>query len=434
MDNKQKYLQQIYQGIENYCNEFHDFNFKNANPAVHLHEPTFSADEIKAAVETLLSTYVTMGKKVRQFEEQYAAKFQHKYGVSSNSGSSANLLAFAALTNPVTENKLQAGDEVIVPALSWSTTVWPIIQTNLIPVVVDSDPKTFNLDLNKLEAAITKKTRAIMLVHTYGNPCDMQGLMSIAKKYNLEVIEDCCEAMGAYYDNKAVGTFGRVGSLSFYFSHHITTLEGGISVTDDFDLAETLRILRAHGWSREADQRDEYIEKYPAIDPRFIFVNLGFNLRMTELNAAIGMQQLPKLDQFIAARRETAHYFQNALAKYAEFFDFQQETPKGKHVWFGFPLIVKETAPFTVKEITAHLQQSKIETRPIIAGNIARHPALAMYPHRIAGNLDFADRVMQQGFAIACHQAVNAEARNYIVNTMDNFIRTKLSNKKSVAV
>jgi CDP-6-deoxy-D-xylo-4-hexulose-3-dehydrase len=279
-----------------------------------------------------------------------------------------------------------------------------------------------NLDLNKLEQAIGPKTRAIKLVHVYGNPCNMDVIMALAKKHNLFIIEDCCEAMGASYDGKSVGNFGDVGTFSFFFSHHISTLEGGISVTNNFDLTETMRILRAHGWSREADNHKKYVAQYPHIDPRFIFINQGYNLRPTELNAAMGMLQLPKLDGFIDNRRETAAFFLQHLAQYEEFFQFQQETPKGKHVWFGFAVILKDSAPFTVQDITAFIQKNHIETRPIIAGNMARHPAFDMYEHRISGELDAADTVMRQGFAFACHHAVDQDAREYMADVIDQFM------------
>jgi CDP-4-dehydro-6-deoxyglucose reductase, E1 len=424
---KEILLNHVKKSITDYCDNAHHFQFDPANPVVRLMEPTFSAEEIYAATETMLSTYTTMGKKVRAFEEQYANLYGHGYGVMSNSGSSANLLSIAALANPVTPNHLKAGDEVIVPALSWSTTIWPIIQHQLVPVFVDCDINTFNFDMEKLEAAITPKTKAIMLVHVYGNPCDMDAMMSLAKKYNLHVIEDCCEAMGAEYDNKAVGRFGIMGNLSFFFSHHITTLEGGITVTDNFDIAETLRILRAHGWSREADEHQKYIQMYPHIDPRFIFINLGYNLRPTEVNAAMGQIQLPKLAQFCDNRRQAAAFYLNSLKKYSEFFQFQAETPKGKHVWFGFPIIVKDNAPFTVKDITAYLQAHKIETRPIIAGNMARHPAFDMLNHKIAGNLDNADIVMKQGFAFGCHHGVDGRAAKYVVDVIEQFMTEKVT-------
>lgn len=428
MKTKQELLNNLHDTINEYCDTHFDFAFNPEKPIVRLHEPTTSGEEIFAALDTMLSTYTTMGKKVRAFEHQYADYANTKHSVMSNSGSSANLLAVAALANPVTRDHLRPGDEVIVPALSWSTTIWPLIQHQLVPVIVDCDLNDFNLDLNKLEAAIGPKTRAIKLVHVYGNPCNMDAILAIAKKHNLFIIEDCCEAMGAQYDGKPVGSFGLVGNFSFFFSHHISTMEGGISVTNDFDFTETMRILRAHGWSREADEHQKYVNQYPDIDPRFIFINVGYNLRPTEVNAAMGQLQLPKLDGLIDKRRETADFYRKALAKHAEFFHFQQETAKGKHVWFGFPIILKEGTPFSVKDITTYMQQRNIETRPIIAGNMARHPAFDMYEHRIAGDLSSADTVMKKGFAFACHHAVDQHAREYVVNTIDAFVDEFLSN------
>lgn len=418
-------VEQIHNLINDYCQKNFQFKFDSKNPIVRLHEPTFGGDEINAALDVLLSTFVTMGKKVRAFENEYAKEFSHKYGVMSNSGSSANLLAIAALCNFQTKDRLNAGDEVIVPALSWATTIWPLVQYNLVPVFVDCDPKTYNFDLNKLEDAITPKTRAIKLVHVYGNPCDMDNLMAIAKKHNLIVIEDSCESMGAYYKNKAVGTFGRIASFSFYFSHHITTLEGGISVTDDFSLTETLRVLRAHGWSREADEHAKYVEKHKDIDPRFIFINTGYNLRPTELQAAMGSHQLPKLAQLVKNRRAVVHAYQNRFAKWKDIFDFQEEEKDSYSSWFGFGFVVKESAKFTVKDITSFLQHNKIETRPIIAGNMAAHPAFEHINYRISRNLDNSNRIMKQGFAIGCHHALTPETADFVESKITEFLRKK---------
>lgn len=413
---------EIFSLVNEYCNKNHNFKFNKENPIIRLHEPTFGAEEINAFLDQMLSTKVTMGPEVRKFEEQYAKMFGNKYAISNNSGSSANLLAISAIANPLTKNNLKPGDEVLVPSLSWSTTIWPLIQHNLIPVLVDCDPKTFNLDLNKLESAITAKTKAIMLVHVYGNPCDMDGIMSIANKYNLQVIEDTCESMGAYYKNKAVGTFGRVATFSFYFSHHITTLEGGICVTDDFDLAETMRIMRAHGWTREADDHQKYVEKYPDIDPRFIFVNLGYNLRLTECQARMGQVQLPKLASFVNARRKNIELYQKKLEKYSDIFDFQHETKDSYSSWFGFSIVLKEKCPFKVSEISTYLKGKNIENRPIIAGNIGNHPVMKSFSHRIGGTQEVSNNIMKNGFALGCHQHIDEEAIDYTVNHINNFI------------
>lgn len=389
---------------------------------VKLHEPTFGEEEITAFADQMRTTYVTMGKQVRMFEEQSALAFGSAHVLMCNSGSSANLLAVAALCNPVVMGSLKPGDEVIVPALSWATTVWPLIQHGLVPVFVDCDLDTYNFDYEKLEAAITPKTHAIMLVHVYGNPCDMDIIMDLAKKYDLYVIEDTCESMGATFKGKKVGTFGHVGTMSLYYSHHITTMEGGLCFTNDFQCVELMRVLRAHGWSREAEQHQKFANMYPQIDPRFLFVNLGYNLRPTEPQAVMGTIQLGKLSGFIGNRRESYIHYRMLLDKYSEYFSFQQPQENSQPSWFGFGVVLKEKCNFSVKQLTAFLQSSGIETRPIIAGNMARQPAAQMFRHRVSGTLDNCDIIMQRGFAIGCHQAITQEQREYVAQKFDEFM------------
>jgi CDP-6-deoxy-D-xylo-4-hexulose-3-dehydrase len=417
-------LMAIHKYITAYCDKHHRFGFDPANPTVRLHEPTFGYSEIIAAVDVLLSTRVTMGPKVRAFEREFSDAFKFSHGITNNSGSSANLLAIAALANIATPNRLQPGDEVIVPALCWSTTVWPLIQHGLVPVIVDIDPVTFNIDPNEIERAIGPKTRAIMLVHVYGNPCDMNAISGLCDKHNLILIEDCCEALGAYYNDTPVGKFGAVGTFSFYFSHHMTTLEGGICVTENFELAEMIRILRAHGWVRELQEPKSYLEKYPDIDKRFLFINQGYNLRLTELQAAFGSVQLPKLASFVDARRANTQEWQKDLARWASFFDFQKETPNARSSSFGFPLVLKNDAPFEVADITTFLNKANIETRPIICGNIAAQPAMQLYAHRVVGDLRHSTDIMNRGFSFGNHQAVDAHARAYVTSKIGEFMRS----------
>jgi len=420
-----KHLAAITENVKAYCDAHFNFAFDPKNPKVRLHEPSFGADEINAMIAQSLTTMVTMGKEVRAFEEQCARYFASKHSIMSNSGSSANLLAVAALANPAWQNNLKPGDEVIVPALSWATTVWPLIQHQLVPVFVDCDLDTYNFDMRKLEAAITPKTRAIMLVHVYGNPCDMDAVMVLAAKHKLYVIEDSCEAMGATFDSKPVGSFGDIGTMSLYYSHHITTFEGGLSFTNNFELAELMRIIRAHGWSREADEKQKYVTQYPDIDPRFIFVNLGYNLRPTEVQAAMGKEQLPKLRKFVEVRRVAQQAYRRGLDKYSDFLRFQEEQSKGYCSWFGFGMVLKDKAPFAVKDITQFLNAKAIETRPIIAGNMAKHPALKMYAHRMAGTLDNCNAIMTRGFAIGCHHAIDEQACTYVISCMDEFMKAQ---------
>lgn len=418
-------MDDIKKHVKAYCDEHFDWSFDPKKPAVRLHEPSFGADEVNAMIEQSLSTMVTMGKQVRAFEEQCSKVFDCKYTLMNNSGSSANLLAVAALANPAWKNHLKPGDEVIVPALSWATTVWPLIQHQLVPVFVDCDLATYNFDMTKLEAAITAKTKAIMLVHVYGSPCDMDAIMALVRKHNLYVIEDCCEAMGAKYKGKSVGSFGDCGTMSLYYSHHLTTFEGGLTFTNNFEMIELLRVLRAHGWSREADEKDKYIREYPDIDPRFIFINIGYNLRPTEVQAVMGMKQLPKLAGFVEHRRKLRDDFRHGLDKYSDVIRFQDEQKGGYSSWFGFGMVLKPNAPFAVKDITAFLNKRGIETRPIIAGNMARHPALKMFVHKVSGTLENCDTIMKRGFAIGCHHAIDQQARQYVIGCMDEFMKAQ---------
>ena len=408
----------IRQLIAEYCARHHRFKFDPANPRVRLHEPTIGAEEINAALDVLLSTKVTQGPKVAEFEERFAKMQGRPYGVACNSGSSANLLLIASLR---ALGKLPQGGEVIVSALSWSTTVWPLIQHGLVPVFVDCSADTLNMDRAALSRAITPRTMAIMPVHVYGNPCDMDALMDVATEHGLLVIEDCCEAMGAEYRGQPVGSFGIGASFSFYLSHHITTLEGGVAITGDAALAEMLRVQRAHGWVRDVKDKGPYAEQFAEFDPRFLFVDLGYNLRMTDVQAAIGLVQLPKLAGYTTTRNMNNIAYRASLAKYP-FFRFQETTPGGRSSCFDFAVLLHD-APFTVREICGYLAERNIETRPIICGNLVDHPAVAKYEHRVVGDLCQASNVRQNGFALGNHHFIDAAAQKYVVGAIEDFIR-----------
>ncbi len=402
-----------------------DAGFDPANPVVRLHEPTFGPEEIAAATRQMLTTRVTMGDQVLRFERAYCDHFGYAHGVSNNSGSSANLLMLAALANPMCADGLRPGDEVILPALTWSTSLWPITQCGLTPVLVDSGLDTLNLDPEAVERAIGPRTRAIMAVPVYGNPCDYAALQDICDRHGLILIEDGCESMGASYLGRPVGSFGRVASFSFYYSHHMTTLEGGICVTGDHELAELMRILRAHGWVRQVENPERWTSAHPEIDPKFLFVNEGYNLRLTEPQAAIGLVQVPKLDGFVANRRENAAFYRKLFAGYADWFTPQTTPEGGTHSWFGFTLVIDPAAPFDRAEITSYLNRHGIETRPIIAGNLAKQPAMNLVPHRISGPLDTASHVMDRGFSIGVHQGLSEAALNHVADTMHAFAATQ---------
>jgi len=396
--------------------------FDPENPKVRLHHPTFGPDEIMAFTAQMLTTHVTMGPKVEAFEDRFCGALGYKIGVSNNSGSSANLLMLAALTTPIYENRLLPGDEVILPALTWSTSLWPVIQRGLKPVFVDSDPETMNMRPDAIESAIGPRTRAVMSVPVYGNPCDMDAIEDICKRRGLIHIEDCCESMGATYKGRSVGSFGLVSSFSFYFSHHITTLEGGICLTEDEDLADVMRIVRAHGWIRGVKNMDKWAKDGPNYDKRFTFVGEGYNLRLTEPQAAMGLVQIDKLQYFVEARRAHAEFMKDRMTNYSDVLMPQRETEGAAHSWFGFPILVSEKASFSRDEICTFLSARGVETRPIIAGNLVRHPGTNLYDYREGGSLEGADAVMDCGFALPCHQSLTREALEYMAAQVDAFM------------
>ena len=387
---------------------------------IKLHESTFGEDEIQAVVDVMRSGQVTSGKKVKEFERT----FSDIYAVMCNSGSSANLLAVAALCDPSTPHHLEPGDGVIVSALSWSTTIWPLVQYGLVPVIVDIDPMTLNMDMIEVSKAARSDARAIMPVHVYGNPCDMNELREVAHVGSMAIIEDCCEALGAEFNGQPIGTFGDIATFSFYFSHHITTVEGGMCITTSDDLLDRMRILRAHGWTRDLEDDTGYREVYPDIDPRFLFVGAGYNLRATEMAGAMGLVQLPKLPRFVDARRAAAKSLSEMFGRYEDHLTYQRETLGGKSSWFGFSIIVSEDAAFTAKDMRRSFEAAGIETRPIICGNIALQPGLQRYPYSKIGSLSHATRAMKIGFAIGCHQHVDDVACDYIKDVLDNFMAT----------
>ena len=379
-----------------------------ATTAVRLHEPTFGTQEIAAAIAVLQSTRVTQGARVRELEMRFWPK---GHAVACNSGSSANLLAISALKSI---GWFKDGDEVIVSALSWSTTVWPLVQHGLVPVFVDCDPNTLNMDPNQVEAAIGPKTRAIMPVHVYGNPCDMDALTDICGRRGLLLIEDCCEALGATYKGRPVGSFGRVGTFSFYFSHHITTLEGGIVVTPDSDTDDVLRIQRSHGWVRDVRDPSKYTEAHPDIDPRFLFVDLGYNLRMTELQAAIGLCQLPKLAPIVAHRRRMHALYRQKLNGVPG-LTFQREQSDGESSCFGFNIVLDRNVRTA---LTRLLNIAGVETRPIICGNLVLQPAMRKHNFRVYGDLANATSVMHHGLSVGCHHDVTEEDVNHVCHVI----------------
>ena len=262
----------------------------------------FNKKDIDVGVRVLKSKKITISKITKKFEKYFAKKIGSKYALMTNSGSSANLLAVSALTNPLNKNKIKAGSEVIIPAVCWSTSLWPILQNNLKPIFVDIEASTFNIDINKIEKKITKKTKAIMLVHVLGTSAQMNRLMKLANKYKLDLIEDTCESLGASFQNKKLGTFGRFGTYSFYYSHQITSGEGGMIVCNNIKDYNILKSLRSHGWSRNTIFHNNYKKKFHNLDDRFLFIGPGFNVRPTEVQGAMAFNQFKRLNELMKIR------------------------------------------------------------------------------------------------------------------------------------
>jgi len=364
---------------------------------INLHEPSFGGEEIQAAVNVMNSTYVTQGKIVREFEEQFADKVGFKHAVAVNSGSSANLLAVSSLK---AIGALRDGDEVLAPALTWPTTIWPLVQHNLVPVFVDCDPHTLNMK----DIVPSTDTRGVVAVPVYGNP------LEVTKRK--VTMYDCCEALGTPKPDCDVATY------SFYFSHHITTFEGGMVCTDNEPLADMLRIQRSHGWVRDVYHPDKWADAHPEIDPRFLFVDLGYNLRMTDIAAAVGLIQLTKLDGFVERRRRNHELYVKGL----ENTGLTLQTMNLGAAPFSLAITVDDQLPFTQHDLRLALLEAEIETRPIIAGNMLRQPAMQKYKHRLVGSDVNATRVMKHGFSIANHQAMTDEHVAYVVGVILEFL------------
>lgn len=352
----------------------------------------------------------TMGPKVAQFEADFARWAGSRHCVMVNSGSSANLLMVAALfytKNPAL--RLKRGDEVIVPAVSWSTTYYPLHQYGLKLRFVDIDLHTLNLDLGQLEAAITPRTRAIMAVNLLGNPNDFDRLRQIIAGKDILLLEDNCESMGATFGGRQAGTFGVMGSFSAFFSHHISTMEGGMIVTDDEELHHILLSLRAHGWTRQLPKHNHVCgtKSDDPFEESFRFVLPGYNLRPLELSGAIGIEQVRRLPLIVAERRRNGALLQAAMADHPHVL-IQREV--GHSSWFGFSLVIRPGSPWTRRELNRRLQALGFETRPIVAGNFAKNEVVRHFDHDIHGELRNAEHIDRAGLFVGNHHYPIAEA------------------------
>ena len=374
--------------------------------------------ELLAINKVVKSNRFTMGKNVKKFENNFSKYIGSNYSVMVNSGSSANLLMVAALFYSKKFN-LKRGDEVIVPSVSWSTTYFPLAQYGLKIVFVDIDLNTLNLNHGLIEKAITKKTKAIFAVNLLGNSCNYDEIKKISRKHSLYLIEDNCESLGSKYKNKYTGTFGIMGSYSFFFSHHLQTIEGGMIVTNDLNLYEILVSLRAHGWTRDLPEintiQNKKLDKFY---DSFNFVLPGYNLRPGELNGAIGIEQLKKIKFFIKMRRLNAIFFKELFANDKNIL-IQSET--GMSSWFGFSIILINKLANKRDDVIKFLELNNIETRPIVAGNFTKNPVIQYLDYRISGKLTNADISDKQGFFIGNDHRNLREELSLLRSILDKF-------------
>ena len=373
----------------------------------------FGADEITAMVDVLLTGRLTLGERVEAAEKAFAAAINAPYAVMVNSGSSANLLAVAAIVNKLRSVHLNPGDEVLVPAVCWSTSAFPLIQLGLAPVFVDVDPATLNADVNLLDRYITPRTKAMMAVHVLGNSTDMPALLAFVKRHDIVLVEDTCESLGSTFvdedgTSRFLGTAGDFGTYSFYFSHHITSGEGGMVVCKTEEDYNYLRCLRAHGWTRHLTNAKEVEASFPDIDPRFLFVNVGYNLRPLEVQGAMLTVQLAKMHAFNDCRRDNMARIKAAMeadGRAAGVLSLARAAPGTNPAWFGIAALLHRPFAHQLQDYLAYLSANGIENRPVISGNFVRQPAIAAYcPTARPEDFPGAEAVHKRGFFIGVHQ------------------------------
>lgn len=395
----------------------------------------FNADELVRLVDASLDFWLTAGRHVAEFEREYAKFFGLRHAITCNSGSSANLLALSALTSPkLADRRLKEGDEVITLAAGFPTTVNPIIQNRLMPVFVDIDLETANVDPGRLREAIGPRTRAIMLAHTLGNPFDADAVSDLVKRHGLWLVEDNCDALGATYRGRLTGTFGHLATSSFYPPHHITMGEGGCVLTDYPNLKTLVESFRDWGrdcWCEPGRDNtcgrrfDWQLGGLPlGYDHKYVYSHVGYNLKLTDLQAAIGIAQLKKLPGFVEARRQNWRKFYDGLKEFDRFFVLPRPTPGSDPSWFGFLLTVRPDAPFGRREIVCFLESKKIATRQLFGGNLVRQPAYQGLPCRVAGELANTDIVMNQSFWIGVYPGLTDAMIAYVLDCFRQFLKT----------
>ena len=426
---KQELRRQILDLVGEYCAEaFPPRGFVPGESAVPISGKVFDAAEMRLLVDSSLDFWLTTGRFAAQFEKEFARWLGIRECVLVNSGSSANLVAVAALTSPkLGDRRLQPGDEVITLAAGFPTTVNPIVQHNLVPVFIDVTVPTYNVDATQLEAALSPRTRALFLAHTLGNPFDLDAVKAFAARHDLWLIEDICDAVGATYRGRKVGTFGDLATTSFYPAHHITMGEGG-SVLMEQPLLRTL-VESFRDWGRDCwcapgkdntcgKRFDWQLGELPCgYDHKYTYSHIGYNLKLTDMQAAVGVAQLQKLDGFIEARQRNFALLREGLRDLEEFFVLPEATAGAEPSWFGFPIAVRAGAPFTRHRAIHELEKRKIATRLLFGGNLVRQPAYQNVAYRIAGPLTNTDFVMDRVFWVGVYPGITPAMAEYVLDS-----------------
>lgn len=399
----------------------------------------FDRRELINLIDSSLDFWLTAGPYTKKFEQEFAQKMGMRYCSLINSGSSANLLALMALTSPnLGKRRIRKGDEIITVAAGFPTTINPILQFGAIPVFVDITLPTYNIDVTMMEDAYSDKTKALMLAHTLGNPFDVEKILAFCEKHNLWLIEDNCDALGATYRGQLTGTFGDIGTSSFYPPHHITMGEGGAVYTNNLQLKIAVESFR--DWGRDCccpSGKDNTCKKRfsqqlgslpEGYDHKYTYSHFGYNLRATDMQAAIGCAQLEKIDRFVEARRKNWCMLYNGLEKLENFFILPKPTPNSQPSWFGFLLTVRESAGFTRNEIVQHLESRKIQTRMLFAGNYLRHPVFdemrgKKSGYRVVGELRNTDIVMNNSFWVGVYPGLTKQMIEFIIQTIRSFVK-----------
>jgi CDP-6-deoxy-D-xylo-4-hexulose-3-dehydrase len=394
----------------------------------------FDADEVSLLVDSSLDFWLTAGRFASKFEAKFSKFMGPEHCLLVNSGSSANLLAVTALTSHMLgDRRLKPGDEVITVATGFPTTVNPIYQNQLVPVYVDVEIPTYNIDIKKMEAALSPKTKAIVIAHTLGNPFNATAVAAFAKKHNLWLVEDCCDAVGAEMDGKLVSNFGDIATVSFYPAHHLTMGEGGAVLTHDPLLKKVIESFR--DWGRDCwcppgvsntcrKRFDWQLGELPdGYDHKYIYSHIGYNLKVTDMQAAVGVAQLKKLPGFIDKRRENFQGLTERLERFSEFMIMPEATPGSNPSWFGFPLTMREGAPISRNDLVLELEANKIHTRLLFGGNLLRQPAYLNMPKKVVGGLERSDQIMNRTFWIGLYPGLGAPQLDFMTDVIEKAIQ-----------